>query len=650
MPKIPRILLAFLSLLFLSACSFSLAEDVTPPPGSEQFLPQEPEAISDPLYPIVPPDPVAGALVYADHCAPCHGVSGMGDGPSTSELTFPVAAIGSAQVARAATPAGWYTVITEGNMERSMPSFPGLSDREKWDVIAYVYTLSAPERLLAQGQALYLENCADCHGQTGRGDGPQAASLAISPRDLQDQAWMAGRSNASLYDAITNGLSPEMPAFAIQLNDEQRWALVSYIRSLTFATQPGSQVSATEQTPEPYPAPQPYPAPADQPVAASSLAQPQQSALGGMGSVVVELVSGSGGKLAEGLVVTLYGYDNMSQVYSQTLEIGEDGRYLFTDVEMPLGRAFLAGVEYGGSIFASDVIVVETGPQDLNLPVMVYDTSTDETVLSVDRIHVFIDFLDAENAQVIEVYIISNPTNRSVIAEEKAGPVVFFPLPAGAIGLQFQDGVLGERYLELPGGFADTMPVDPGMGKYQVVVAFTMPYDRMLEFTQPLQLKTEAILVMLPDVGVKLKSDTLQDGGMREFQGTSYKMYTSGSLEAGSQLSFSVSGRPQLSGGTSLIEPSTTQNLAIGIGVFGLVLLLAGVWLYRRNKLQGTEADLADVGAALPAVEQLPDDPDTLLDAIVALDELYESGQLPEEAYQTRRTALKSRLKDLLGS
>jgi hypothetical protein len=38
------------------------------------------------------------------------------------------------------------------------------------------------------------------------------------------------------------------------------------------------------------------------------------------------------------------------------------------------------------------------------------------------------------------------------------------------------------------------------------------------------------------------------------------------------------------------------------------------------------------------------------MDAIIALDDLYRAGQLPEDAYLTRRGELKARLKELMKS
>jgi hypothetical protein len=80
-------IIGFLALVFLSACSFSLAEDITPPPGAEQVnLPgtQSPPSV-EMVYPLVPPNPINGQAIYAEKCAPCHGATGQGDGPKARQ-------------------------------------------------------------------------------------------------------------------------------------------------------------------------------------------------------------------------------------------------------------------------------------------------------------------------------------------------------------------------------------------------------------------------------------------------------------------------------------------------------------------------------------------------------------------------------------
>jgi hypothetical protein len=156
---------------------------------------------------------------------------------------------------------------------------------------------------------------------------------------------------------------------------------------------------------------------------------------------------------------------------------------------------------------------------------------------------------------------------------------------------------------------------------------------------------------MVPENGVKVDSSQLQDGGTRDFQGTTYHMYNGSSLLAGSSLELNLSGKPKQAT-TSVVSTGTMQNLAIGLGVFGLALVVAGVWLFRRYQIKVAEqrsAEETDLGTIGPQVDTLPEDEETLMDAIIALDDQYRAGNLPEEAYLERRAELKEKLRKLEG-
>ncbi|NPA31222.1 MAG: hypothetical protein GXO37_04410, partial [Chloroflexi bacterium] len=65
------------------------------------------------------------------------------------------------------------------------------------------------------------------------------------------------------------------------------------------------------------------------------------------------------------------------------------------------------------------------------------------------------------------------------------------------------------------------------------------------------------------------------------------------------------------------------------------------------------EAAAADEAAASePAAEDIPDalrdDPDALMDAILALDDLHKAGKISDEIYHARRAAYKAHLARLL--
>lgn len=100
----------------------------------------------------------------------------------------------------------------------------------------------------AQTHALFQQNCIACHGATGQGDGPLAASLEPTPTDFTDKARARSRSLVGLYDAITNGIDgTAMTAFS-QLNDQQRWSLAFYAGSLAFTESEQVSPSQTSMT------------------------------------------------------------------------------------------------------------------------------------------------------------------------------------------------------------------------------------------------------------------------------------------------------------------------------------------------------------------------------------------------------------------
>jgi mono/diheme cytochrome c family protein len=92
---------------------------------------------------------------------------------------------------------------------------------------------------LAAARKLYVDKCAECHGDTGKGDGPQGRTYDPPPKDLTDAAHMNSVSDGELFYKITEGHRP-MPAFRKRLTEEQRWQLVLFLRSLSSAGATGS--------------------------------------------------------------------------------------------------------------------------------------------------------------------------------------------------------------------------------------------------------------------------------------------------------------------------------------------------------------------------------------------------------------------------
>ena len=80
-------------------------------------------------------------------------------------------------------------------------------------------TNSPQSPLVAQGQHLFLMNCAHCHGDDARGDeGPDLHGLR--------------KTDARLSALINNGIKGEMPRFNQKLSESEVQALIAFLNSL----------------------------------------------------------------------------------------------------------------------------------------------------------------------------------------------------------------------------------------------------------------------------------------------------------------------------------------------------------------------------------------------------------------------------------
>jgi DMSO reductase family type II enzyme heme b subunit len=222
-----------------------------------------------------------GKTIYDQHCSACHGVTGDGNGPASVWLFPKPRNFNTGMFKVQSTPGGslpsdddLFTTITRGMPGSSMPSFTYLTEAERRDVVTYVKQLTAftndtgklinyfekakvdknvlppvtvpPEppvtvQSLTRGKELFTKmQCVGCHGETGAGDGQQAATLKdnwglpLRPRDFNTGAFRGGHTGQDLYLRIHNGMAgTPMPPFGEGImTPEERWNLVLYVQSL----------------------------------------------------------------------------------------------------------------------------------------------------------------------------------------------------------------------------------------------------------------------------------------------------------------------------------------------------------------------------------------------------------------------------------
>ncbi|HET9031892.1 MAG TPA: cytochrome c/FTR1 family iron permease [Dokdonella sp.] len=90
---------------------------------------------------------------------------------------------------------------------------------------------------LARASSLYAQQCAACHGASGHGDGPAAASLDPPPIAFTDAERAAQRSLFALYQAISQGVQGTSMVGYAALSEADRWALSFYVGGMAYSAE-----------------------------------------------------------------------------------------------------------------------------------------------------------------------------------------------------------------------------------------------------------------------------------------------------------------------------------------------------------------------------------------------------------------------------
>lgn len=174
-----------------------------------------------------------GGAAFAINCAPCHGAGGQGS------KGYPN--LNADRWIWGGTLEAIQTTITHGvrwdadheTHTSLMPSFGRdslLNEPDMSDVADYVRSLSGntPEEGadLAAGQSIFMQNCAPCHGEDGKGN------IEVGAPNLRTQIWLYGGSKADIMNRIQNGGGGVMPAWASRLDPTTIKALAVFVHSL----------------------------------------------------------------------------------------------------------------------------------------------------------------------------------------------------------------------------------------------------------------------------------------------------------------------------------------------------------------------------------------------------------------------------------
>ena len=173
-----------------------------------------------------------GKTVFADNCAGCHG-SGAAGGPGYPSL------VDDSWIWGGAVEEIHQTILHGIRWEADpdtryseMPRFGAdgiLDDTQIEQVAAYVLSLSGQEHDQAaatEGETVYVDNCAACHGDAGEG------IKELGAPNLNDQIWLFGGTREAIIAQIAEPRQGVMPAWTDRLDEATIKMLAVYVHSL----------------------------------------------------------------------------------------------------------------------------------------------------------------------------------------------------------------------------------------------------------------------------------------------------------------------------------------------------------------------------------------------------------------------------------
>lgn len=600
----------------------------------------EPRIVATLVFPTLTPEPLAaarapdvavGAQIFAARCISCHGVNGAGDGELV--LAGQVGAMSSFQDAATASvqrPTAWYGTITNGRIEKLMPPWNNaLSEDERWSVAMYSYTMHYTPEQLALGAEVYRDFCAACHGETGRGDGPDAPTLRESPGNLTDPEVMLALADEHIYISIAEGAG-EMPAFADDLSEDEMRAAVVFTRTLALANA-DSIGQIVEAAAQPVATPEVGAGVSEQPAAATTV-EP-----GAVGAVVGQIVNGTaGGVVPTDLTVVLYRLDEQFNQTQYETQADASGAYRIEGVPFDAASSYVATVTYRDRLFTSGV-QAGTG-STLDLPVTIYELTEDPAVLSISGVVTQVNAVGT-GLEVTQVMSFSNSSDRAFSTSQAASDgraiSVAIPLPVGSViaGLINQG-----RYIVVPEQYTvlDTVPVLPG-NDHVVHFVYIVPYDSggaVIEQPLAYNLTGEVRLLLSPNT-LTASGDQLAPLGVETIGQRSFQSYGGTlALTAGDSLRYTLSGAPAASAGEASGGITSNSLPLVILAVIGLqVVIFSGIYLLIDQRRRRAAPALSDAQLI-----------DALIRQIAELDAEFEAGKIEKSVYERQRALLKDRL------
>jgi len=172
----------------------------------------------------------AGAAVFKTWCAQCHGSGAAGAKGYPNLLDNDWLWGGAIEDIHTTISHGIRNEVDDDARYSEMPAFGEILETPQIDQVAnYVMSLSGTPQdasLVAEGETVFMDNCAACHGENAQGDIFQGAP------NLADAIWLYGGDFATIKETVTNSRFGVMPPWNTRLSEAEVRAVAVYVHQL----------------------------------------------------------------------------------------------------------------------------------------------------------------------------------------------------------------------------------------------------------------------------------------------------------------------------------------------------------------------------------------------------------------------------------
>ncbi len=338
-----------------------------------------------------------------------------------------------------------------------------------------------------------------------------------------------------------------------------------------------------------------------------------------------------GGSSVADTDVTLKTYLNEAELGPTTTKTDGEGHFVFDGLSTESGYSYQVILTFQEAEYYSEWLTFNEGETSKSVEVIVYDATTSDEAIKVIMSHTVI-YIEEGSLWVEEYSLFVNEADRTYIGSKEIAEgtreTLRFSLPTEATELQPGSGLMECCIYSREDGFVDTMPVLPG--SKEVIYAYQVNYSSgAYTFSRRVNYSTANYNLLVQGEGTKVANDQLTTEEPLDIEGTLFQHVSGSELVPGGTLEISISGLPQ------------TNNQGTALWVMLALVVLGGGFGFsyrlRKRRLQSVKSE-----------DSLDQKRQNILVELAQLDDDFENGKIPEDAYRRLRVAKKAQLVKLM--